>query len=88
MKIELFYTPGCDKCAGTTTALKAAAVAAVPSVEWCEVDVLDDLDRAVDLGVLTLPALAIDGELAFTTLPTAEQLIAELHRREGRGHGA
>ena len=58
-------------------------------VEWREVNLLDDLDRAVDLGVLTLPALAIDGTLAFTALPTAEQLVAELRRRDGRpGDGA
>ena len=38
---------------------------------------------------LTLPALAVDGELVFTALPTAEQLVAELRRRDGvRGHGA
>ena len=88
MKIELFYTPGCAKCAGATTALKAAAEA-LPGVEWREVNVLDSIDRAVDLGVLTLPALAVDGELVFTTLPTAGQLIAELSRRiGGRGDGA
>ncbi|HBP0276306.1 thioredoxin family protein [Pseudomonas aeruginosa] len=88
MRIELFYTPGCTKCAGATAVLKAA-VQALSGVEWCEVDVLDDLDRAVDLGVLTLPALAVDGELVFTALPTAEQLVAELRRRDGvRGHGA
>ncbi|EMJ4931712.1 thioredoxin family protein [Pseudomonas aeruginosa] len=88
MKIELFFTPGCAKCAGATTALRAAAET-VSGVEWREVNVLDDLDRAVDLGVLTLPALAIDGRLAFTTLPTAEQLVAELRRRDGRrGDGA
>lgn len=82
MKIELFYTPGCARCAGAATALKAAAEA-VTGVEWREVNVLDDLDRAVDLGVLTLPALAVDGELVFTTLPTAELLVTELRRRNG-----
>lgn len=88
MKIELFHTPGCAKCAGAATALKAAADA-VPGVEWCEVNVLDDLDRAVDLGVLTLPALVVDGELVFAVLPTTDQLVAELHRRGGgRGDGA
>ncbi|MBI2382029.1 MAG: thioredoxin family protein [Gammaproteobacteria bacterium] len=88
MRVELFYAPGCGKCAGATTALKAAAEA-LSGVEWCEVNVLDDLDRAVDRGVLTLPALAIDGYLVFTALPTVEQLVAELHRRGGeRGDGA
>ena len=89
MKIELFYAPGCAQCGTMTAALKAAAQA-VSGVEWCEFNVLDDLDRAVNLGVLTLPALAVDGELVFTALPTAEQLVAELRRRDGgeRGHGA
>lgn len=89
MKIELFYTPGCARCATATTALKAEAEAAMPGVEWSEVNVLDDLDRAVDLGVLTLPALAVDGELVFSALPTAEQFVAALRRRESRhGDGA
>lgn len=88
MKIELFYAPGCAQCATTTAALKAAAIAAVPGVEWLEVNVLDCLDRAVDLGVLTLPALVVDGELAFAALPSPAQLVAELRRRAAeRGHG-
>lgn len=88
MKIELFYTSGCAKCAGVTTALKTAAES-VPGIEWHDINVLDDLVRAVDLGVLTLPALAVDGVLVFTALPTAEQLVAELRRRGGScGGGA
>lgn len=64
MKIELFYTPGCAKCTGSISTLKAAAEA-VHGVEWCEVNVLDDLDRAVKLGVLTLPALVVGGSPLF-----------------------
>lgn len=84
MKIELLYTPGCVQCSTKAVALKAAAVAAVPDVEWLEVDLLEDLDRAVDLGVLTLPALAVDGELVFAALPSPAQLIAELLTRATR----
>ena len=46
-------------------------------------NVLDSLDRAVELGVLTLPALAIDGELVFAALPTAPQLRQALLQRIG-----
>lgn len=89
MKIELFYAPGCAQCAAATPALEAAALAAVSSVEWLEVNVLDNLDRAVELGVLTLPALAVDGELVFAALPSPTQLVAELLKRNReRGHGS
>lgn len=42
---------------------------------------LDELDYAVSLGVLTLPALAIDGELVFTSLPTPSALSDALRAR-------
>ncbi len=82
MKIELFYAPGCERCAPVKAELQAAATM-IGDVEWYEVNVLDSLDRAVELGVLTLPALAIDGELVFAALPTPVQLRQALLKRTG-----
>ena len=45
-----------------------------------EVNPVDELDYTVELGVLTLPAVAIDGKLVFTSLPTAEQLVAAVRK--------
>ena len=84
MKIELFYTPGCEKCASARDELKAAAEQAVPDVTWRELNALDDLDYAVELGVVTLPAIAIDGELVFSSLPTYRQLRHELIKRAAK----
>lgn len=81
MKIELFQVPGCARCDGAKAELQTVAVA--QGVEWCEVNALDAQDRAVDLGVLTLPALVIDGVLAFAALPTPAALRQELKRRAG-----
>lgn len=81
MKIELFHTPGCSRCAAAREGLKAAAAAAVPGVEWREVNVLDEMDYAVERGVLSLPAVVVDGDLLFGTLPTPQQLRAALLRR-------
>lgn len=81
MKVELFHAPGCSRCAAAREDLKAAAKAAVPGVEWREINVLDEMDYAVDRGVLSLPAVVIDGDLTFATLPTPQQLRAALLRR-------
>ncbi len=81
MKIELFYTPGCEKCASARDGLRAAAEEAVPGVIWRELNALDELDYAVELGVVTLPAIAIDGRLVFSALPTSRQLRRELTKR-------
>ena len=81
MKIEMFYTPGCSACVAQHDELRATAQAAVTDVEWHDVNVLDNIDHAVDLGVLTLPSIVIDGELAFTCMPTAAQLRKALVER-------
>ncbi len=74
MKLELFHAPGCKQCSAAQSALRAVALQTVEGVEWREVNVLDELDYAVTLGVLTLPALALDGELVFAALPTPQRL--------------
>jgi thioredoxin 1 len=81
MKVELFHAPGCSRCAAAREDLKAAAEAAVPGLEWREINVLDEMDRAVEHGVLSLPAIVIDGELVFATLPTPRQLREALASR-------
>jgi hypothetical protein len=83
VKVELIYAPGCTACIATRAGLRAAAAAAVADVEWIEINVLDALEHAVELGVLTLPAIAIDGSLVFAALPTPAQLRDELLRRAG-----
>ncbi len=85
MIVELFYAPGCAKCAASQAKLKAVALKTIEGLTWREVNVLDELDYAVELGVLTPPALAIDRELVFAFLPTRQQLRGALMRRTGQG---
>ncbi len=42
---------------------------------------LNEMDYAVERGVLSLPAIVIDGELVFSALPSPQQLRAALLRR-------
>lgn len=81
MKVELFYTEGCKRCAASRESLQAAVRSAVPDVVWREVNAIEELDYAVELGVLTLPAVAIDGQLVFLSLPSAEQLTKAVRKR-------
>ena len=83
MKVEMFYTPGCSECVAAHAELRTAAQEAVKDLEWRELNVLDDLDYAVELGVLTLPSVAVDGELVFTSMPTVAQLLEALRKRTG-----
>ena len=78
----MFYADGCGHCGERRLALKRAVRAALPAVaDWNELDIAKNIDRAVALGVLNVPAIAIDGRLVFAKLPTAAQLVAELNSR-------
>lgn len=82
MKIELFYAEGCGSCSAARQTLKQAVLAAFASdVDWRELEIVEHIEQAVQLGVLHVPAVAVEGSLVFAKLPTAEQLVAALNAR-------
>lgn len=86
MKVDVLHATGCAKCLRELDSLRAAARQADPAVEWNELDILAALDYAVELGVLRPPAVAIDGQLVFASLPTPDALAAAMHEhRQGAG---
>ena len=81
MKVEMFVIPGCSECAVARARLRAAAQEVAKNLEWRELNVLDDLDYAVELGVMT--SIVIDGELVFSSTPTVAQLRDALIKLHG-----
>lgn len=82
IQVEVFTAPGCGKCGRAKEVLRAV-VEAHPdnSIAWREVNILEEIDYAVRLGVLSTPAIAIDGELVFTALPSEKKLRQALQQR-------
>ena len=82
IKVELFAAPGCTRCARAKEQLQRI-VEDIGSdrLEWRAVEVLDEIDYAVAIGVLSTPAIAIEGELVFTALPSSTKLRRSLEDR-------
>jgi predicted DsbA family dithiol-disulfide isomerase len=84
IKVEVFSSPGCSKCGHAKETLrKLVDELGGDQIDWREVNILDELDYAVELGVLSTPAIAIDGELVFSGLPSVRKLRAALESRLG-----
>lgn len=82
LKVEVFSSPGCGKCGHAKDVLKKIAEElGAGRIAWREVNVLDEMDYAVSLGVLSTPAIAVNGELVFTALPSAKKLRQTLEQR-------
>jgi len=85
LKVEVFSSPGCGKCGHAIDVLKKIAVEIGHGRIQCrEVSVLDEMDYAVKLGVLSTPAIAVNGELVFTSLPSAKKLRQTLEQKLGK----
>ncbi len=82
IQIEVFSSPGCSRCGQVfDVLLTITQELGAERIEWREVNVLDELDYAVELGVLSMPAIAIDGELVFKSHPSAGKLREALETR-------
>ena len=78
-RIEVFTAPGCGKCGKAKDILKKLVEdMGADRFDWREVNILKEMDYAIELGVLSTPAIAINGELTFTALPSVKQLQAKL----------
>jgi len=82
IKVEVFSSPGCSKCGHAKEVLrKLAEEWGGGLIDWREVNILEEMDYAVELGILSTPAITIGGELVFTGLPSTKKLRLELERR-------
>ncbi len=79
VKIEVFTAPGCGKCGKAKDELaNTVNQLGDEQFEWREVNILQEMDYAIELGVLSTPSIAINGELVFTALPSSKQLLGAL----------
>ena len=74
IKVEVFTAPGCGKCGKAKHVLEDIVNEMDADVEWREINILKEMDYAIELGVLSTPSIAINGELVFTALPSVKQL--------------
>lgn len=85
--IEVFTSSVCSNCQRASRMVKQLLEEAdFNDVTWCEVDVVAEIDHAVAMGVLATPSISIGGELAFTALPSRQQLrnAIQLYLASGR----
>lgn len=81
INVEVFSSPDCGKCRKAKELLrKQVEIIGANQIAWREVNILDEMDYAVRIGVLSTPAIAIDGELVFTGLPSVKKLRRALER--------
>ena len=79
INVDVFSSPGCGKCGHAKDVLRnLVEELGEEKFKWREINILEDIDYAVELGVLSTPSIAINGELVFKSLPSINNLREEL----------
>jgi glutaredoxin len=75
LEIEIFSAPRCGQCAkARKRAQKVVADLQQYQIGLRVVDIVEELDYAVRMGLRSAPAIAINGELVFPAIPSETEL--------------
>jgi len=84
--IEDFMSPGCVGCPAVKEMLKSLSEELSGEITVEEVDITVDTTRAAQYGIMSVPAIAINGVLKFMGVPEKQELkkalMEELERDE------
>jgi len=72
--IEMLTSPGCANCPAVKKLLKELTAELKGDITVEEVDITVEPTRAVQYGVMSVPAVAINGILKFVGVPKREEL--------------
>ena len=72
--LEEFMSPGCVGCPAVKEMLKSLSEELSGEITVEEVDITVDTTRAAQYGIMSVPAIAINGVLKFMGVPKKEEL--------------
>ena len=82
--VEEFMSPGCVGCPVAKQMLKELSEELKGEIIVEEVDITVDTTRAAQYGIMSVPAIVINGVLKFMGVPKKEELKKELEEETGR----
>lgn len=80
--VEVLTAAGCQHCR-STQALVQDAIAEINDnrLHYREINILDDIDYAVQLGLISAPGIAVNSELVFPARPSKAKLLRLIRDR-------
>lgn len=78
LKVEVFTSPSCPYCPMAEQVVEEAKREIEEEMNVEVVNIMTDRQRAVDYGIMAVPAIAINGVVEFVGAPNKDELIAKL----------
>lgn len=77
LKVEVFTSPSCPYCPMAEQVVEEAKKE-IGEMDVEVVNIMTDRQRAIDYGIMAVPAIAINGVVEFVGAPSKEELMVKL----------
>jgi len=74
VKIIVFTSPMCPHCPPAKRVVEEVVAEIGKNIEVEYIDVMKEPEKAAEYGIMAVPTIVIDGEVAFVGAPTKEAL--------------
>ncbi|MDI6724553.1 MAG: MJ0307 family thioredoxin [Methanobacterium sp.] len=74
VKIEVFTSPSCPYCPMAIEVVDAVKKEMQDAIEVEKIDIMKDREKAIEYGLMAVPAVAINGVVKFVGAPEKEDL--------------
>jgi len=78
VKVEVFTSPTCPYCPMAIEVVESAKRNLGDSIEVEKIDIMQDREKAIEYGLMAVPAVAINGVIKFVGAPSLEELMDAL----------
>jgi small redox-active disulfide protein 1 len=78
VKIEVFTSPSCPYCPMAVELVNEVKKEMSDDLEIEKIDIMVDREKAIEYGLMAVPAIALNGVVRFVGAPGKEELVAAI----------
>lgn len=75
VKVEVFTSPSCPYCPMAIEVVNEVEKDMPGTLEVKKIDIMEDRDKAIEYGLMAVPAIALNGVVRFVGAPAKEELV-------------
>ena len=84
VKVEVFTSPSCPYCPMAIEVVNEVEKEMPGTLEIEKIDIMVDRDKAVEYGLMAVPAIALNGVVRFVGAPSKEELTSAIEEEKNK----
>jgi small redox-active disulfide protein 1 len=78
VKVEVFTSPSCPYCPMAVQLVEEVKKEMIDDIEIEKIDIMSERKKAIEYGLMAVPAIALNGVVKFVGAPGKEELVAAI----------